>query len=329
MQPLREFGRNRRVKTQLEFKAGSTKFTHLIFLAVVAAFSVLLFPQTAVTLSSRETSIAPMPPADQDPNKLASELNHHLAGGALIAIGLLVIAGRSSRRLQPLQYAWPFLFVAAGLFLAAWSDKEMWPRGNLNWAWLIHHDAEARQHKIYAVLLVALGTMEYFRVRGKLSRFWRSWTFPILALLGVVLLLFHDHTGGSGATSPEAHNYVVRWSVDNTTKAPASVSTSSRDLLHHDHGMMHASAQMEEPAPSETAGLEGVQSHNSGSAHQHHMTAAMVRVEHQHLWFALVGLAVVLFKVIHDSEIWRRSFVPFLWPSCIVSLGLLLVLYAE
>ena len=205
----------------------------------------------------------------------------------------------------------------------------MWPRGNLNWAWLIHHDAEARQHKIYAVLLLAMGMMEYLRVRGKLSAFWRTWTFPVLALAGVVLLLFHDHTGGSGATSPEARNYVVSWSVDRTTKAPASVSSSPGDLLPHDHGMMHASARVEGAAHSETAGPKGIGSHNGGNVHQHVMTAAMVRVEHQHLWFAVVGIAVVLFKVIYDSEIWRRSFVPFLWPSCIAVLGMLLVLYTE
>jgi len=65
---------------------------------------------------------------EPDPNKPASELNHHLAGYALIAIGALVIAGYSEK-LRPLQLVWPFLFVTAGLFLAAWSDAEIWPRG--------------------------------------------------------------------------------------------------------------------------------------------------------------------------------------------------------
>ena len=69
----------------------------------------------------------------QDPDKPASELNHHLAGYALIAIGALVIAGYSSEKFRPLHLIWPFLFVAAGLFLAAWSDAEIWPRGNLSW----------------------------------------------------------------------------------------------------------------------------------------------------------------------------------------------------
>ncbi|PYX67540.1 MAG: hypothetical protein DMG78_27505 [Acidobacteria bacterium] len=59
------------------------------------------------------------------------------------------------------------------------------------------------------------------------------------------------------------------------------------------------------------------------------MTAAMVKVEREHLWFALVGVLVVLFKVILDSTLWRRSFVAWLWPSCVAALGILLVLYTE
>jgi hypothetical protein len=105
-------GRNGRVETQRELKAGSIKVIPLMFLAVITVFPVLIFPQTNVILSSREESITLLPPADQDPNKLASELNHHLAGCALIAIGMLVIAGRALRKLRPLKYVWPFLFVA-------------------------------------------------------------------------------------------------------------------------------------------------------------------------------------------------------------------------
>jgi len=114
--------------------------------------------QSLPTPTSTESSIRE---EHQDPNKPASELNHHLVGFALIAIGTLAIGGQSSRQFRFLQSVWPFLFVLAGLFLLAWSDKEIWPRGNLNWMWLVHHDAEARQHKIYAILLLAIGVIEY------------------------------------------------------------------------------------------------------------------------------------------------------------------------
>ena len=301
----------------------------VIFLAVccVATFPVRLSSQPAGILSSAETSMAHRA-AGQDPNKPASELNHHLVGYALIAIGMLVIVGQSSKRLRPLQYVWPFLFMAAGLFLAAWSDKEMWPRGNLSWTWLIHHDAEARQHKVYAVLLMVMGIIEYLRVNAKLNRFWRTWGFPALALAGIVLLLFHDHTAASGAASPEARNYMVHPLLDGTTKAMASENSGAQPA--HDHRMMHSSVPLEgQRTKLEAAGDEAMNMHHEVNGHQHHMTAAMVKVEHQHLWFAVVGFAVVLFKVIYDSRIWRRSIVPLLWPTSVSVLGILLVFYAE
>ena len=166
---------------------------------------------------------------EQDPNKPASELNHHLAGYALIAIGALVIAGYSSEKFRPLHLIWPFLFVAAGLFLAAWSDAEIWPRGNLSWRFLIHHDLEARQHKIYALLLILIGIIEYLRARSKLNRFWRSWAFPLLALVGAVLLLFHDHGQASGASSPEARHYMVSEEVATRVEA----SPDPMPGMHH------------------------------------------------------------------------------------------------
>ena len=73
---------------------------------------------------------------------------------------------------------------------------------------------------------------------------------------------------------------------------------------------------------------KGIDRHD-GNGQPHRMTAAMVRVEREHLWFALVGVLVVLFKVILDSTLWRRSFVPFLWPSCFAALGIQLVLHTE
>src|SRR6201993_2849671 len=144
-----------------------------------------------------------------DPNRAPSEFNHHVAGWALIGVGFLVLASFVSPDLRALRYVWPALFLLAGLFLAVWSDAEIWPRGNLSWAWLLHHDQEAGQHKIYALLLIALGLVEYLRLRGSLNRFWRTWTFSILAIAGAAFLLVHDQTATSGATSPEAPPYLL------------------------------------------------------------------------------------------------------------------------
>ena len=264
----------------------------------------------------------------QDPDKPASELNHNLAGYALIAIGALVIAGYSSEKFRPLHLIWPFLFVAAGLFLAAWSDAEIWPRGNLSWRFLIHHDLEARQHKIYALLLILIGIIEYLRARSKLNRFWRNWAFPLLAIFGAVLLLFHNHGGTSGASSPEAQHYLV--SEDVATRVEASPDPMAG--MHHDASKPDSSPGNDQLAMNsmEHVNHEMPADHeNSPSTHSHVMTEGMLRIEREHFWFTVVGLAVALFKFISDNGVWRRTFVLHLWPSCVTLLGVLLVLYTE
>ena len=266
---------------------------------------------------------------EPDPNKADSELNHHLAGYALIAIGVLVIAGYSSDKLRPLQLIWPFLFVAAGLFLAAWSDAEIWPRGNLSWRFLIHHDLEARQHKIYALLLILMGVIEYLRARGRLSRFWRISAFPLLALLGAGLLLFHNHGETSGASSPEARQYMVSAEAPTRAEGPPD----SMPAMHHQVSESDSSRvgdQSGATAPMEHGG-KAMPEHdaNNPSAHSHEMSEGMLKVERQHSWFTVVGVAVALLKFMADSELWRRTFVLHLWPGFVTLLGVLLVFYTE
>jgi hypothetical protein len=338
---------------------GKHGYTHTLQVAVVAlilvvtCWSFLLARVNAQSMAALHSANTKSASEDrQDPNKPASEQNHRLAGCALVAIGMLVIASHASASHASashasgkpgwLQRIWPFLFVAAGLFLAIWSDGEIWPRGKLSWIWLIHHDAEARQHKIYAILLIAIGTVEYLRVNAKLARFWRIWAFPLLALCGTVLLLFHDHTSGSGATSAEAQNYLVSWlpSATDQPVAPLTAdSTGPPATIHHRDHTLSESTPIERPgAEPATIGrsiemdnmeMDNMEMDHGGSGHQHHMTAAMLKVEHQHQWFALIGIAVVLFKFLNDSAVWRRSFVPLLWPTCISVLGMLLIFYTE
>jgi hypothetical protein len=280
--------------------------------------------ETAVWLSTPASAPATEPP---DPTKPGSELNHHLVGYALIAMAIFVIAGKSSAHLRSLETVWPFVFVALGVFLAIWSDGEIWPRGNLSWFWLIHHDAEARQHKIYAILLVAMGMIEFLRARGELNRVWRTWAFSLLALFGIVFLMFHDHAGTGGASSPEARNYWVSWSISGTAIAASAPSAPVSDLMPaHHHSMTENAMQMTGPG-SAPVPHEGIAMQNDG--HQHVMSPAMAKIAEQHLWFALIGFAVVLFKFIDDGALWQRRFVPFLWPSCVVLLGALLVFYTE
>ena len=257
--------------------------------------------------------LAPTPAAPVDPNKAPSEFNHHLAGWALIGVGFLVLVSILYPNYRGLRYFWPALFLLMGLFLLLWSDAEIWPRGNLSWAWLLHHDHEAGQHKIYALLLMAIGFVEYLRAHGSLTRFWRAWAFPILAIVGATLLLIHDHTASGGGSSPEARAYLINPALDADGNRPNPMASVPMPSM--DHSMMdmdHSSMNMD-----------------SSAGHHHQMTPSMLLVEREHFWFVIVGLGVALFKLVSDGELWRRRFVPYVWPGGMMLLGLLLVLYRE
>jgi hypothetical protein len=268
-----------------------------------------------------------------DPNKAPSELNHHVAGWALIGVGFLVLVSIPYPNFGGLRYFWPALFLLMGLFLFLWSDAEIWPRGNMAWTWLLHHDHEAGQHKIYALLLMAIGSVEYLRARSLLNRFWRAWAFPILAIVGAAFLLIHDHTASGGANSPEARAYLINPALDPDGKPPTPhkpdpMPGMDHTMMHMD--MDHSSMAMDDSSadhastPGNDASLT-----NTSSGHHHHMTPSMLLVEREHFWFMIVGLGVALFKLVSDGEFWRRRFVPYVWPGGMMLLGVLLVLYRE
>jgi len=275
----------------------------------------------------------PVARASVDPNKAPSEFNHHVAGWALMGVGLLVLASFLSPDLRVLRYGWPVLFLLTGLFLALWSDAEIWPRGNMNWAWLLHHDKEAGQHKIYALLLITMGVIELLRARGSLNRFWSAWAFSILAIVGATMLLVHDHTAGSGANSLEARAYLINPALGPDGKPPAphepdpmpAMDHSTMDMDHSDVLMGASSMDHSSMLPS----IDPALTNSPSSSHHHHMTPSMLLVEREHFWFMIVGLGVALFKLISDGEFWRRRIVPYVWPSGMVLLGILLVFYRE
>jgi hypothetical protein len=309
----------------------------LLYMVVLAC---LVATNPAFANTNHQTRSTDATPVSVDPNKGPSEFNHHIAGWALIGIGVLALANLLSSSPKGRGYMWPVLFILAGLFLALWSDAEIWPRGNLSWSWLLQHDAEARQHKIYSILLIAIGTIEYFRMRGSLPRFWRTWAFPIMAALGAGMLLIHDHSAGSGAKLPEAQAYLVDPDLDvdgnprglSLIATPATIADDGRKPMQHccpnatDSSTMDSSFM---PMDHSQMKMDVSPASNVPGSQRHFMTASMIRVERQHMWFMIVGLVIGLFKFISDSEIFPSRIIPRIWPSCMVILGLMLVFYRE
>jgi len=139
-------------------------------------------------------------------DKQESEFNHHLAGFAVIFAGLFILAASKLDKRWPLvRCAWPACFFMAGVFVLIFSDTEMWPFGPQSPWYAITHNAEDLQHKIFAVILLALGYVEFQRARGRLKATWTVWFFPIVGAAGAILLLFHVHSGDMRVPHAMAH----------------------------------------------------------------------------------------------------------------------------
>ena len=140
-------------------------------------------------------------------DKRESEFNHHLAGVLVILAALFFLAqGSLAKRWPDARYAWPMCFLIAGLFLLIFSDTEIWPFGYMSFVYAVTHDPEDAQHKTFALILLVLGVIEMLRASGRLKAAWSAWVFPVVALGGCVLLLFHHHGGMHG---PDAMKTMV------------------------------------------------------------------------------------------------------------------------
>lgn len=130
-------------------------------------------------------------------DKRESEFNHHLAGFFVLLAGLIILAKDSVRdRWSFASLVWPVCFLLSGLFVLIWSDTELWPFGPQSWYYGLTHHAEVLQHKVFAILLLILGAIEFQRTRGVLKSAWTSWVFPVLGVIGSAMLFFHDHQAG-------------------------------------------------------------------------------------------------------------------------------------
>src|ERR1700730_6892747 len=149
------------------------------------------------------SSTAPDPMAAmRTPEKLAadkreSEFNHHLAGFFVVLAGIFILAeARLGARWPSVRYAWPVCFLLAGTFVLVYSDTELWPFGPQSWFYGLSHHMEVRQHKTFALILLAVGVIGFLRARGSLKAAWAGWVFPFVAIAGSIILLFHEHRGG-------------------------------------------------------------------------------------------------------------------------------------
>jgi hypothetical protein len=197
-------------------------------LSLFAAFIFLLLATPIRSLQQMPPDMGNMPgmnsadthgaPATEDPAEVAerlkgkyqSEFNHHLAGMFLIVAGTFIIGDeRFTKIWTGLRYVWPVCFLGAGIFLVFLSDMDVWPFGSLTPWYAVTHDVEDLQHKIFGIILLLLGYVEFQRTRGRFKGAWSAGFFPVVGMAGAIMLLFHAHSGDMSAPGAmETMNHV-------------------------------------------------------------------------------------------------------------------------
>ncbi|MBI3896103.1 MAG: hypothetical protein HY313_09250 [Acidobacteria bacterium] len=150
-------------------------------------------------------------PSYQDPTQLEavkrfSEFNHHFAGLCVLLVGLLtLLEPYLADRFRFMRYFWCALFWIPGVYLFFLSDPEAWPVGPQSLHYVLTQNAQVVQHKVFSLLLLGLGLVEYLRVRKKLQTMWTIALFPVMAAAGAAMLLFHSSAAHAAGMDAAAH----------------------------------------------------------------------------------------------------------------------------
>lgn len=150
--------------------------------------------------------------------KAYSEFNHQLAGWSVILIGLSeILSTRKSPFLGKGRFLLPLSMLGFGGYLLGWSDHDAWPIGPRSFAdTFFSRDWETIQHKVYAILLVAVGTIELVRRLGRIAP--QGWAVPLpaFAIVGGMMLFLHSH-----GPHPSAHTIAFHHAVMGTMAVAA------------------------------------------------------------------------------------------------------------
>ncbi|HEX6212784.1 MAG TPA: CopD family protein [Methylomirabilota bacterium] len=127
--------------------------------------------------------------ARTDADRQWSEYNHHVSGLFVLLMGALSLIALAGVRAAG---HWPLLFLGLAGFILLRSDPDAWPLGPQGF-WAGMGDVEVWQHRVFVLIVVALGLGEWAARRGRLRSPWVARTFPLLCAVGGGLLLVHGH----------------------------------------------------------------------------------------------------------------------------------------
>lgn len=140
-----------------------------------------------------------------------SEFNHHVAGAFVVVIALADLR----HALGAWLFAWtrlllPAAMLAAGPLLLIWSDHDAWPIGTMTFAETFSgRDPEILQHKLYGLLLLAVGTAELARRLQWVRHPAWAVPLPLFAIVGGLMLFGHSHGVHPSAQKIAWHHAVM------------------------------------------------------------------------------------------------------------------------
>lgn len=159
--------------------------------------------------------------------KAYSEFNHHIAGIFVILIGLSELPTLAIS-LAWIRFLLPFAMLADGSYLIIWSDHDAWPIGHRGIADAFFiGDWETIQHKVYAILLLMVGSIELLRRRRYIVHTVWSAALPGFAVVGGMMLFLHSH-----GPHPSAHIIALHHTVMGTMAVAAGLCKFVGDNVH-------------------------------------------------------------------------------------------------
>lgn len=164
-------------------------------------------PQLA---TSHQTGVAGEIWEGSQAGKAYSEFNHRIAGIFVLLIGLSELCEALAVALLAwTRFLLPVGMLGAGTYLMIWSDHEAWPIGSLGFVQTFFSgDWEILQHKAFAILDLAVGTIELLKRMGRLGHAIGHVPLPASAVIAGLMLFLHSH-----GAHPAAHKIALHHAV--------------------------------------------------------------------------------------------------------------------
>jgi hypothetical protein len=154
-----------------------------------------------------------------------SNFNHHFSGWLVLLMGIVMAISImwGEKRESKLSNLWPIVALGVAAFILYRSDPEFWPFGPRTLVELLG-DREVIEHKASGLIILAIGSVEWLRVRGILSHWLWGLLFPGLAIMGGTTLLFHLHPISN-------FNYLGRNNQPHITEGTTAILAGTTYLL--------------------------------------------------------------------------------------------------